>query len=269
LCELLALVRREAEKRPSGANTVWQISSGRLFGIADLLRAAAREFAGVRGRTDTPTVAVVGEIYVRLNPFANDFIVEKLQQRGIRVRLAPLSEWLEYADCLGRMGYCRQGLAERFRSTLQRRIIDLCSDIFAAGMGCRFHDSVTDSLEAAAEYLRRDLWGEAVLTLGYSISEWQKNHIDGVINLGPLECMPTKIAEAQFFHFAEQCKAPVLTLPLDGESLDPQSLDNFVFEIQTRHRHRSSEIHRSNPRRAESTCKDAGAGDTLPAASSA
>jgi hypothetical protein len=45
-------------------------------------------------------VAVVGEICVRLNPFANDFLVEKLEERGLRARLAPLSEWLEYADTM-------------------------------------------------------------------------------------------------------------------------------------------------------------------------
>jgi predicted nucleotide-binding protein (sugar kinase/HSP70/actin superfamily) len=244
--ELLALIAREAEKRPSLACTIGQISSGRLFGIADVLREAADNFARVRGKAEPPTVAVVGEIYMRLNPFANDFIIEKLEQRGIRVRLAPLSEWLEYADYLGRLGYTRHGLPDRFRSVIQRRIMRLCSRIFAEGLGDHYHCAVTDSLEAAGEYLRKDLWGEAVLTLGYSISEWHNQHIDGVINLGPLECMPTKIAEAQFFHFAEQHKVPVLTLQLDGQSLDPQSLDNFVFEIQSRHRLRSPQFQKDD-----------------------
>jgi predicted CoA-substrate-specific enzyme activase len=241
--ELLALITREAAKRPSLSSVIWQVSSGHLFGLADLLREAATDFAGVRGESDSPTVAVVGEIYVRLNPFANDFLIEKLEERGICTRLAPLSEWLEYADYLGHLGYGRQGLPDRFRSALQHRIIALCSGIFAEGMGLHPHNSVPESLEAAGNYLRKDLWGEAVLTLGYSISEWHKNHIDGVINLGPLECMPTKIAEAQFFHFAEQHKTPVLTLPLDGQSLDPQSLDNFVFEIRARQQRRSSQLH--------------------------
>ena len=43
-----------------------QVASGRLFGITNLLKQAATEFAGVKGDADVPTVAVVGEIYVRL-----------------------------------------------------------------------------------------------------------------------------------------------------------------------------------------------------------
>ena len=241
--ELLALIEREAATHPSLSSMIWQITSGRLFGLSDLLREAAAAFAGVRGETEPPTVAVVGEVYVRLNPFANDFLIEKLEERGIRARLAPLSEWLEYTDYLGRLGYSRHGFSDRFRSAIQRRIIALCANIFAAGMGSRFHNPVPDSLEAAGEYLRKDLWGEAVLTLGYAISERRNHHIDGIVNLGPLECMPTKISEAQFFHFAEQHKAPVLTLPLDGQSLDPQSLDNFAFEIHSRHQCRTSQLH--------------------------
>jgi predicted CoA-substrate-specific enzyme activase len=232
--ELLALIEREAAKQPSLSRVIREVASGRLFGLSGLLRKATAEFAGVRGRTDQPTVAVVGEVYVRLNAFANDSLIEKLEQRGLRARLAPLTEWMEYADYLARLGYSRQGLPDRFRSAMQRRIIGLCSRIFAEGVGGHFHKPVPDSLEAAAEYVRKELWGEAVLTLGYAISEYLGGHIDGIVNLGPLECMPTKIAEAQFFHFAERHKAPVLTLQLDGQSIDPQALDNFAFEILSR-----------------------------------
>lgn len=260
--ELLALLTTEAAKFPSLPNTIWQISSGRLFGISDLLRRATDELVGMRGDFEPPTVAVVGEVYVRLNPFANDFIVRRLEERGIRVRLAPLTEWMEYADYLSRLGYSAHGLSDSFRSSLKHRVIELCSRVVSERMGCSFHTSVPESLEAAGSYLRKELWGEAVLTLGYSISEWHRHQIDGIVNLGPLECMPTKIADAQFFHFAEHNKAVVLTLPLDGQSLDIQSLDNFVFEVLSRFRKRNShQFPLSVPVRAKS---DSGTPATVP-----
>ena len=96
---------------------------------------------------------------------------------------------------------------------------------------------------AAGPFIRSDLWGEAVLTLGYSLAEWQAQSVDSVVNLGPLECLPTKIAEAQLFHVAEQHKALVLTLPMNGDPLDPQALDNFTFEVQARHKARRRRVH--------------------------
>ena len=46
---------------------------------------------------------VVGEIYLRLVPFANGFVVDELETRGLRVSLAPASEWFEYAKEIARM----------------------------------------------------------------------------------------------------------------------------------------------------------------------
>jgi len=246
LGELIALMKQEVEKHPSRKDVIWQVASGRLFGIARLLRDAVGEFRRVRRNVDLPTVAIVGEIYVRLNPFANDFLIERLEQQGIRVRLAPFCEWMEYADYLaGHLGR-QQGLSDRFRSTMQQRIMSIASGILSGGMGSDLHVPVSDSMSAAGPYLSSDLWGEAVLTLGYSVAEWQKGEIDGVVNVGPLECMPTKIAEAQFFHVAEQYKALILTIPLNGDPLDPQALENFTFEVLDRHRHRARRTKTAN-----------------------
>ena len=231
--ELLALIRKESARNPSMADVIWQVSSGRLFGFADFMRRAAADFAGIRSNAVLPAVAVVGEIYVRLNPFANDFIVEKLEAQGIRVRLAPLGEWIEYAEYIGALAD-RQGLSARLHSALQRRIFKIASDIYSRTLGGHFHTPVPDTLAASEAYLNRGLQGEAALTLGFALSEWRHGRVAGVVNLGPLECMPTKLAEAQFVHVAEQEKALVLTLPVNGDPLDPQALDNFIFEVRTR-----------------------------------
>ena len=233
--ELASHALREAGKRPSVADVTWQVSSGRLFGLTKLMREALEAFARMREKADLPTVAVVGEIYVRLNSFANDGIIEKLEKAGIRVRLSPFCEWLEYTDYLAHSFHRIQGLSERFRSTLQHRIFAIAAGLFLKKLGTHFHIPVVDTVAAAGPFLRNDLWGEAVLTLGYSLAEWQHRNIDGIVNMGPLECMPTKIAEAQFFHIAEQHKALVLTLPMNGDPLDPQALDNFTFEVHARH----------------------------------
>ena len=72
-------------------------------------------------------------------------------------------------------------------------------------------------LDAARPYVNDALLGEAVLTVGAPLHDWRRGQIDAVVSVGPLECMPTKIAEAQFHHIAEREGLPSLTLSLNGD----------------------------------------------------
>jgi predicted nucleotide-binding protein (sugar kinase/HSP70/actin superfamily) len=94
--------------------------------------------------------------------------------------------------------------------------------------------TVAQALDAVEPYLRTDLWGEAVLTVGGALEEWRHGKIDAVVSVGPLECMPNKIAEAQLFHVAEQEGLLALTLSLNGDPVDKEVLDNFAFEVHAR-----------------------------------
>jgi len=59
---------------------LWQVASGQLFGLPDLLGRAGADFAAVRGPGELPSVELVGEIYLRSVGFSNDFIIEKLER---------------------------------------------------------------------------------------------------------------------------------------------------------------------------------------------
>jgi len=158
-------------------------------------------------------VALVGEIYVRLDPFANNFIIEKLEQRGLRVKLAPFTEWAGIFGS-GHQAAMKRSfrLAARLSTLVQSRIQNLSSRQVAEGLGWPERTTVPESLAAVESYLRSHLRGEAVLTVGGPIHEWRQDQIDGVVSVGPLECMPNKIAEAQFFHVSEQEGLLTLTL---------------------------------------------------------
>jgi predicted nucleotide-binding protein (sugar kinase/HSP70/actin superfamily) len=43
-----------------------------------------------------PLVGIVGEIYVRCNPFCNDYLTDTIERMGGEAWLAPLSEWMSY-----------------------------------------------------------------------------------------------------------------------------------------------------------------------------
>ena len=224
---------------------LWQVATGRLFGIRRLLAGAAAEFARVRTARAMPTVLVVGEVYVRCDAFANNGIVDQLESRGLRARVAPLGEWIEYSDLSARSSSRGFDFAARLSSAVQRRIRDLCHTAVARALGWPARPEVRHSLEAAAPYLRTALDGESILTIGGPVDDWRRGRIDAVLSVGPLECMPNKIAEAQLFHAAEKEGLLSLTLPLNGDPADAGALDNFAFAVHSRFA--AGRLHSGNP----------------------
>ncbi|MGC8990156.1 MAG: hypothetical protein ACP5MD_08550, partial [Verrucomicrobiia bacterium] len=213
---------------------LWQADGGELFGLRDLLCEAANEFAAIKSDRRIPTVLVVGEIYVRLDPFSNDFIIDKLEQRGIRARLAPTTEWLEYIEECNLEDARGIAISQRLATRVQERISDIAYYAFAGPLGWPQRAKVRQALQASSQYIRPALRGEAVLTFGGPVHEWRRGDIDAVVSVGPLECMPNKIAEAQFFHAAEQEKLLSLTLSVNGDPIALDVLDGFAFEVHAR-----------------------------------
>jgi predicted nucleotide-binding protein (sugar kinase/HSP70/actin superfamily) len=236
LAELLTLLRQRGASTVSTRTALQEVATGSLFGISALLRHAADELAALRDGQPRPTVLLVGEIYVRTVPLANDFVAEKLQQRGLLVRLAPLQEWLEYCDYLTQRERPWSELGGNLSAWIQGHIRRRLSAAIYARLGWSPRHSTAEILDAVRPYMRDDLEGEAVLTMGSPLLSWRQGEIDGVLSAGPHECMPNKIAESQFFHMAEQIGLPSLTLPLNGDPTDPAVLDNFAFEVHARFR---------------------------------
>jgi predicted nucleotide-binding protein (sugar kinase/HSP70/actin superfamily) len=222
----------------SATKVLLEIASGRVYGIPALLRGAAEELAVVKAQREVPNVLVVGEIYVRSDPFANDFVSEALERRGIRARLEPVSEFIQYSDHVSFKDGSKRGPLDRLESLIRSRVVRLCHGAAAEPLGWAEHASVPAVLAAAAPYLREELEVESVLTVGLPVHAWRRREIDAVLSVGPLECMPNKIAEAQFHHVAETEGLLSLTLSLNGDPIDPEVLDGFAFEVHQRFRNR-------------------------------
>jgi predicted CoA-substrate-specific enzyme activase len=245
--ELLALMEAQGGTDLSVPRGLLEVTSGELFGVTDVVRRAAEALARVKDSAKLlPTVLVVGEIYVRCDPFSNDFVIDKLEERGIRCRFAPFNEWIEYVDSLshqrraeGREPVQKHPAVAGLTTLVQNRIQSLVYRTMAGPLGWPERITVRDSVRAASPYVREDLNGEAALTLGGPIHEHALGHIDGVVSVGPLECMPNKISEAQFFHVAEEQGLLSLTIPLNGDSIDPEVLDGFAYEVKERYRRRA------------------------------
>ncbi|MDH5720833.1 MAG: acyl-CoA dehydratase activase-related protein [Spirochaetia bacterium] len=218
----------------SGGNALMHVANRKLFGVNSLLKKAAKEFAKIKTDKKIPRVSMVGEIYVRCDDFSNDFLVDKLEARGVGVIFAPFTEWLEYTDHFNIKEGRSKGFDVFLNSFVLRRVQSMLYNVFKSKLKWHKRTEVKESLKAAEPYIRGKLNGEAVLTLGGPLHEWREGQIDGVVSAGPHECMPTKIAEAQFFHVAEKEGLLSLTIPYNGDPIDIEIIENFAFEVKSR-----------------------------------
>lgn len=228
--QLLEIIEYEAKKNISLLNALRQVLNGKLFGLTDLLRQASQEFnLAKHNAIHKPTVLLVGEIYIRLVPFANNFIIQHLESLGFKVRLAPFNEWLDYLysipDEKSFMDILRGWIMSKIRHTIKNT---------TQPYGFRQFPRAIDSIKAATPYLNDSLKGEAILTLGLSLEESATKQVDGIVIVGPLECMPTKIAQAQAWHAVNKTGIPNVTLLFNGEPLDEAVLENFAFEVKAK-----------------------------------
>jgi predicted nucleotide-binding protein (sugar kinase/HSP70/actin superfamily) len=181
-----------------------------------------------------PKVVLAGEIYVRLDAFANGGIAKELEARGLRVGLEPVAEIVQYSEHTAWSKGERGGIGDRLERWVRDRIFALCHGAAATVFGWPEPAPMAEVIAAAAPYMRDALEGETVLSLGVPIRAWRRKEIDGAVLVGPLECMPNKLAEAQLTHVAEREGLLSLTLSLNGEPADPELLDNFAFEVLRR-----------------------------------
>lgn len=234
LAELVAIAEWSTAGDISGRRVLREAATSRFWGIPDLLERAAREFAGLRDEADLPLVLVVGEIYLRRVAFSNGGVVESLAKRGVRSKIAGVSEFMQFSDYLGGR-LVRRTMADRVNAWVRRRIEVACHIAASRSMGWNVPPHIREVVKAAGPWVREALEGETVLTVGAAVHAWRTGEVDGVLSVGPLECMPNKLAESQLMHVGEQHDLLSLTLSLNGDPVDPESLDSFAMEVHARH----------------------------------
>lgn len=232
---IIEQIEKAPQPNPWQAYVAHEILSGQFFGIANIVKKAAREFASIKTNNPVPTVCLTGEIYVRNDPFANDYIINALEKRGLRVQFAHFSEWIEYADIINKdILKTANTVPDIVISHFVRHIIRAIHAPMAKALHWKSRHAVPDILQTASQYLRKDLVGEEILTVGTPLHAYRKGEIQGVVSVGPLECMPSKIAESQFYHVAENEGLLSLNLSFNGDPIPDSVLDDFCFEVKRR-----------------------------------
>ena len=154
-------------------------------------------------------VGIVGEVYMILEPFANQRLVQQLGELGAEVESAIyISDWMR-------------------------------SNLFLKTLRVSDRDHVE---QAAKPYLNYFVGGDGLESVGETVN-YSSRGFDGVIQVAPFTCMPELVAESILPLVSKDLSIPVLTLVLDehsGEAGLRTRLEAFIDLLHHRKFHRGT-----------------------------
>ncbi|MFC2124088.1 acyl-CoA dehydratase activase [Bacteroidota bacterium] len=221
--------------------------------LADVLHQAALSFDGIAlsNGERKPVVVVVGEIFMRDNPFCSGFLVDRLEGFGAETFIAPFSEWLSYST----YRYTRDSLWKGdYKGVLKSKIQEFSQNISAGKLHKAVHGhidvdkdiSIREMLNSCGDYIHKHYDGDPALNLGSSTRLAQEN-ISGIANILPFTCMPGTVVAAVSHKFKkDHNELPYVSIAYDGQEdasidLRLQAFMHQAKEYSVRHGHNKPE----------------------------
>ncbi|MFC1811717.1 acyl-CoA dehydratase activase [Thermodesulfobacteriota bacterium] len=149
-----------------------------------------------------PTISLIGEIFVRRDALSRQFLTEHLAENGFATVCSPIAEWILYADYLVDKDLVDNGMSKMKKLAFMLKKRSMARDkkrikliLSRSGLVQAEPLNIDTIIRNAAPYISQNLTGEAVLTVGSSLTEIA-SHASGVIAIGPFGCMPNRLSEA-------------------------------------------------------------------------
>ena len=212
-------IYREALKRIEAA-----LAEGGINGLLRVLPGIIEHFLKVdRQEGERSLIGIVGEIYVRANPFSNADLVRLIEELGGEVRIAPVGEWLSYTfyKKLGDTRLRGEWFAH-IKTRLERLVLRqdehrLARAFTAALPAWELEEPPTEVVTRHSEpYISEAYRGEPVLTVGKAV-DYALKDFDGIINVMPFSCMPGTMVAAVSARTKRDHQIPWINLTFDGQ----------------------------------------------------
>jgi predicted nucleotide-binding protein (sugar kinase/HSP70/actin superfamily) len=149
-----------------------------------------------------PTISLSGEIFVRRDALSRQNITERLAEKGFATTCSPVAEWVLYSNYMVDQGLTSGSMTmlqklkfkirNKFQARYEKRIKSILSE---SGLVHAEPIDIDTFINNASNYITKELPGEAVLTVGGSLTEIVSQSC-GVIAIGPFGCMPNRLSEA-------------------------------------------------------------------------
>jgi predicted nucleotide-binding protein (sugar kinase/HSP70/actin superfamily) len=225
------LETRPYEKEKGKTDQVYQESLKRVCeailkgdDLGEALQKSIEDFnqIEVNGLGTKPLIGIVGEIFVRLNRFANEDVIRKIEQFGGEAWIAPLTEWILYVNTISKKRSLRKksfsNLLKVFLTDYYQKKDEHHLEKIFKGHLRNFGEPQTRSiLRKAKPYIDSSFEGEAILSVGKTV-DFAKRGASGVVNIMPFTCMPGTIVSALLKRYREENNnIPILNMAYDGQ----------------------------------------------------
>jgi predicted CoA-substrate-specific enzyme activase len=215
--------------------------------LPDVIEKAGKAFSGIpiSNGQRRPVIAIVGETFMRDNPYCSGYLVEKLEALGAETLMAPFGEWLIYSSYrYGRDSIWKGDLKGLFKAKLQtfaqhytesklknrvKGIIDVERDI-----------ELKDMIQRSAPYIHKDYDGDPVVAIG-SASKLVETNISGVVYIMPFTCMPGTLVASLSTDFRKDHK----NIPWENIAYDGQEDSSVDIRLQA-FMHQAKEYNMTN-----------------------
>jgi predicted nucleotide-binding protein (sugar kinase/HSP70/actin superfamily) len=235
--------------------------SGARLDFSPLDRLAEEAAAAARDLVDPalprrPRVGIVGEIFLRSHPGANQELIRLLEDLGGEVVSASLTEWFNFVTHLNRRDAARDfqtGLADRdipaLAASAKSRLVTRLTMAWQITRQNAVYARVRPHLDIAPDHdvahLERHLDHERLYSFaigteaGISIAgalAYAEDDFDGVVNVFPFTCMPSTICSAILKPLLLKKNIPYLDSPHDGSSQPNRdiTLRTFMHQVARR-----------------------------------
>jgi predicted CoA-substrate-specific enzyme activase len=247
----IAQFHQEWEEFRARAKTLSEFSA-ELPEFVDALVALPR----TRDPMTCPRVVVTGDFYARFSPFFIDGVRDLYATRGIILKPVDLTDLFLYVTYEGMRGTannwgmkpggfalakaCTRILEPDGQQYLQqwwgyqsgRKTDEHYREIFSrTGLLVSSPNDVVAAFEKSSEHISPQIFGEITPTVGRSLNAEYEGY-DGILLIGPFNCLPFRISEAILKPLSIQQGMPLLTYETDACSVAPAVLRQVDVHIQ-------------------------------------
>jgi predicted CoA-substrate-specific enzyme activase len=192
--------------------------------IGEVLESAGKAFQSIEANYEKrkPVIAVVGEIFMRDNPFCSGHLIERLEALGAETLISPFGEWLHYSSYrYWRDSVWKGDLKGLFKSKVQQVYQHYVAKQLTGKVGqyltARKDLEIDEILNLCSPYIHKDYDGDPPIALGSAAGLVEMN-ISGVANILPFTCMPGTIICAVSNDFKkDHHNIPWLNYAYDGQ----------------------------------------------------
>jgi predicted CoA-substrate-specific enzyme activase len=193
-------------------------------GLNEVLSKSAAAFKNIPvvNGNRKPVIPVIGEVFMRDNPFCNGYVLQRLEELGAETFMAPMAEWISYST----YRYWRDSIwKDDYKGLIKSRIQEFSQHISqrrlnknVAGVAELDRDlHLKDMLEACGTYVHRHYDGDPPLAMGMAVN-LTRTKISGVANILPFTCMPgTLITSVSHVFRKDHDNIPWENIAYDGQ----------------------------------------------------